>query len=182
MRYLKGTMDHGILYDANSKEDIIGYSDADYAGDQSDRKSTTGTAFTMQGGAFTWSSSKQDAIATATVISEYIALAHTVKEAIWIKQLFQEIGIDITPIKIRVDSQGALDLAINARFSQKTKHIDIRHHFIRHHIETGDISLEYLRTNEMTADILTKALDRTTFEKLRDKLGLRALVDINPRL
>jgi hypothetical protein len=179
MRYLQGTLDYGILYDASSNEGLIGYSDADYGGDIADRKSTTGTTFTILGGAVTWSSSKQPTVATATLISEYIALAHTVKEALWIKQLLEEIGINVGPIKIKVDSQGALDLARNARFSQKTKHIDIKYHFIRDHIQTGDVILEYLRTDDMTADILTKALPKASFNHLRAKLGIKSIKNLN---
>ena len=80
---------------------------------------------------------------------------------------------------IQMDSNGALDLAKNAQFSQRTKHIDIRHHFIRDHLEKGDISLQYLPTDAMTADILTKPLDRVKFERFRSQLGV---VDLETNL
>ena len=86
------------------------------------------------------------------------------------------------PIDLKTDAQGALDLAKNARFSQKTKHIDIRHHFIRDHIENKDIELDYIPTEDMTADILTKPLPRPVFERLRSKLGIISLTDVKPRL
>ena len=85
-------------------------------------------------------------------------------------------------IDLKTDAQGALDLATNARFSQKTKHIDIRHHFIRDHINTKDIELKHIPTMEMTADILTKPLARPAFELLRSKLGIISLTDVKPRL
>ena len=175
LRYLQGSENHGIFYDATSTESLIGYSDSDYGGDTVDRKSTSGMVFTLLGGAITWASSKQKTVSTSTVVAEYIALATSVKEAIWLKQLLSELGINTGPITIKVDSQGALDLATNARFSQKTKHIDIRHHFIRDHIEKGDIVLQYVPTDRMTADILTKPLARPIFDQLRHQLGMRSL-------
>jgi len=86
------------------------------------------------------------------------------------------------PIDVKTDAQGALDLATNARFSQKTKHIDIRHHFIRDHINAKDVELNHVPTDEMTADILTKPLPKPAFEKLRTKLGIFSLTDVEPRL
>jgi hypothetical protein len=85
-------------------------------------------------------------------------------------------------INLKIDAQGALDLATNARFSQKTKHIDIRYHFIRDHINTKDIELKYIPIMEMIADILTKPLARLAFELLRSKLGIISLTDVKPRL
>lgn len=179
LRYLQGSKDYGILYDAESTENLIDYSDSDYGGDIADRKSTTGMVFTLLGGAISWASSKQKTVSTATVVAEYIALATTVKEAIWLKQLLSELSTTTGPITIRVDSQRALDLATNARFSPKTKHIDIRHHFIRDHIQKGDVVLEYTRTTNMTADILTKPLAKPLFEQLRSQLGIKGLNDVN---
>ncbi len=178
LRYLNGTKDYGIFYNTNSTEGLVGYSDSDYAGNTSDRKSTTGIVFTMLGGAISWSSSKQKTVSTSTVQAEYTAMSSSVKEALWIKQLLEELSFTCGTVSIRADSQGALDLALNAQFSQKTKHIDIKHHFIRDHTESGDISLSYIPTDEMTADILTKPLPRPAFEKLRAKLGIRSLNEV----
>ena len=182
MRYIKGSLDMGILYDASSEEGLTGYSDADYGGDLQDRKSTSGMVFTLFGGAISWASTKQKTVATATVEAEYIALTPAVKEALWLKQLFEEISIPMGPIELKTDAQGALDLATNARFSQKTKYIDIRHHFIRDHINTKDIELKHVPIQEMTADILTKPLARPAFELLYSKLGIISLTDVKPRL
>ncbi len=133
----------------------------------------------MLGGAISWSSSKQKTVSTSTVQAEYTAMSLSVKEALWIKQLLEELSFSCGTVSIKADSQGALDLALNAQFSQKTKHIDIKHHFIRDHIESGDISLSYIPTEEMTADILTKPLPRPAYERLRAKLGIRSLEEVN---
>ena len=172
LRYIQNTLNHGILYRANNDEGLIGYSDSDWGGDQSDRKSTTGVVFTLNRGLITWELTKQAIVATSTVKAEYIALSQAAKEALWIKQLLQEMGIYHPTVLIRMDSKGAMDFAANAQFSKRTKHIDIRHHFIRDHLEKGDISLEWVPTEDMTADILTKPLDRKRFMALRDRLGV----------
>ena len=166
MRYIKGLLDIGILYDTVLEEGLIGYLDADYGGDLQDRKSTSGMVFTLFGGLISWASTKQKTVAIATVVAEYIALTPVIKEALWLKQLFEEILIPMGLIEVKTDAQGALDLATNARFSQKTKHIDIRHHFIRDHINTKEIDLKHIPIAEMIADILTKPLPRPAFEFL----------------
>lgn len=177
LRYLRGTVDYGILYKSGNSQGLKVYSDADWAGDIIDRKSTSGNIFTYQGGAITWASSKQKTVANSSVESEYIAIALTAKEALWLKTWFKEVGFGVKSIDINMDSNGALHLANNAQFSQRTKHIDIKHHFIRDHLEKGDISLQYLSTEENTADCLTKPLEKIKFEKFRAKSGVTSRKD-----
>ena len=138
--------------------------------------------FTLFGGAISQASTKQKTVVTTTIEVEYIALTPVVKEALQLKQLFKEISIPIGTINLKTDAQGALDLAMNARFSQKTKHIDIKHYFIRDHINPKDIELKHIPTIEMIANILTKPLARPAFELLRSKLSIISLTDIKPRL
>jgi hypothetical protein len=178
LRYLKGTISHGILFKANCDSKLVGYTDADWAGDKTDRKSTSGNIFTLFEGPIAWSSVKQKTVASSSVESEYIALALSVKEALWILTWLKEIGIDITTIPINIDSTGALNLAKNAQFSQRTKHIDIKHHFIRDHLERKEITLNHLGTEDMIADILTKALERMKFEKFRRQIGVVDIQEI----
>lgn len=172
LRYLKGTKHHGILFKAHSKSKLEAFSDADWAGDIVDRKSTSGNCFTLFEGVVVWAAVKQQTIATSSVEAEYIAVALSVKEALWLLTWLKEVGFDLSTIAIQMDSNGALDLAKNAQFSQRTKHIDIRHHFIRDHIEKGDISLKYLPTDAMTADILTKPLEKVKFARFREQMGV----------
>jgi hypothetical protein len=175
LRYLKGTIDHGILFKSSTSSKLEGFSDADWAGDTTDRKSTSGNVYTLYGGAVVWAATKQKTVANSSVESEYVALASAVKEGLWLLTWMREMGFNIPNIAIQMDSNGALNLAKNAQFSQRTKHIDIKHHFIRDHLEKGDIELEYLPTERNTADILTKPLERVKFERLRAQLGIQEL-------
>jgi hypothetical protein len=172
-RYLKGTISHGIEYERDGKA-LVGYSDADWAGDTNDRKSTTGYTFILAGGAVTWSSKKQPTVALSTTEAEYMALTQASKEAVWIKRLLEELGTHHSgAVTINGDNQGSLSLARNAVFHARSKHIDIQHHFIREKVERNEIALEYCATKDMIADILTKALSKEQHQRLTKKLGLK---------
>ena len=151
----------------------MGYSDADWAGDVQDRRSTSGNVFLLGGGAITWSSRKQSSVALSTVEAEYMALSVATQEAIWLRHLQEELGVTNTgPNLIYEDNQGAISMAKNPVFHKRTKHVQIRYHFMREAVEQGTITLEYCRTDEMLADSFTKALAHDQFEKLRAGIGL----------
>ena len=101
-----------------------------------------------------------------------------VKEVIWFQRLLKEIGLDQKTVTINIDNKGAIDYAKNAQFSQRTKHIDIKHHFIRDHLDKGEIKLAYIPSEENIADILTKSLDKTRFERLRKLMGMKELKEV----
>ena len=122
---------------------------------------------------------KQKIVVTTTIKAEYITLILVVKEALQLKQLFKEILIPIGLINLKIDAQRALNLAINTRFSQKTKHINIRYYFIRDYINTINIKLKYIPTIEIIANILTKPLARPTYKLLRLSLVLLASLTSN---
>ena len=173
LRYLKQTRDLSRTYVKNTPEAIIGYSDADWAGDVKDRRSTSGNVFLLGGAAITWASKKQSSVALSTVEAEYMALSVATQEAIWLRQLQEELGMkDAGPTLIYEDNQGAISMAKNPVFHKRTKHIQIRYHFVREAVEDEVITLEYCRTSEMLADSFTKPLPREQFERLRIGIGL----------
>jgi len=173
-RYLKGTLNYNLTYSKSNHSEIITYSDADWANDPSTRRSVTGTVFIKNGGAITWFSKRQRTVALSSVEAEYIALAFTCQEGIWIKRLITELepNVNTQTLKIFCDSRGAISLAKNAITSQRSKHIDVRWHFIRDHVENDNIEVKHLSTDEMSADILTKPLNKSKIKFFCEKLGL----------
>ena len=171
-RYLKGTLNIVLQYKATGKL-LLGYSDADWASDLDNRHSTTGNVFLMSGGAVSWLSQKQATVALSTAKAEYIALSSAIQEAIWLRQLMNDLKLKVeAPIEILEDNQGAIALAKNPVGHKRTKHIDIRYHFIREAVRAGSVNLTYCPTKDMVADIFTKPLPKIQFEKLRNQLGL----------
>ena len=173
-RYLKGTVDLSLKYEKSEMEnDLIGYSDADWAGDLDSRRSTTGNIFILSNGAVSWSSKHQPTESLSTAEAEYVALSSAAQEAIWLRRLLAELWLkEINPTVIREDNQGAIAIANNPVSHARTKHIDIKYHFIRDAVINKTIVLEYCRTEDMIADILTKALCKGRFQFLRMGLGI----------
>ena len=176
-RYLKGTMDLGLKYQKSDDFQLIGFSDADWAGDMSDRHSTTGNLFVMSSGAVRWVSRKQSVVALSTTEAEYIALSSATQETIWLRRLMSDFTAEQQlPTIIKEDNQGTIAVARNPISHSRTKHIDIKFHYIREALRDGAVDLIYCPTERMTADILTKPLSRGRFEELRSQMGL---VDIS---
>ena len=126
MRYLKGTPNHGLIYSKNDPKDCVGYSDADWAGDVNDRKSTSGYLFKISGAPVSWRSKKQSCTALSTAEAEYMALSSAAQEVTWIRQLTKDLQNGPTrPTVIHEDNQAAICMAKNPQFHGRTKHIDI---------------------------------------------------------
>lgn len=173
LRYLKGTSELGICY-RSKDESLAGYVDADWGGSTDDRRSFTGYTFIMCGGAVAWDSRKQRTVALSTTEAEYMALSEAAKEAVHIQRFLLELGaIEVGPTKLFNDNVSAQKLATNPVFHARTKHIDIRHHFVREVVESGQVTLEHVASDEMPADVLTKALTRPKHNRCVDLLGLR---------
>ena len=172
-RYLRGTCDQGIVYDKSMTKECVGYSDADWAGDRSDRKSTSGYCFTFGSGLISWRTNKQTCVALSTAESEYVALSAATQQSVWLQQLLGDIGIKSNcPMTIFEDNQSAICLAKNQGDHPKSKHIDIKYHYVRDMVKHNKIVLEYCNTNNMLADIFTKALSPQKFINLRNKIGM----------
>lgn len=174
LRYLQGTKELGLVYEAGdisrgSKPSIVGYSDSDWAGDHDTRRSTTGYLFMLNnGGAVSWSSKLQPTVALSSAEAEYMAVCAAVQEAIHLRQLISDLGyMQDQPTVIFEDNQGCIAMSANPVFHKRTKHIDIRYHFIRERITSGDVELRYVATEYQLADLLTKALPRPRINSLR---------------
>ena len=174
-RYLKGTTHLGLLYNKNNDESLIGYSDADWGGDLDNYRSTTGYIFQIGGTAVSWKSRKQDCVALSTAEAEYMALACTAQEAVWMRELNIDMNNKLNePTTIYEDNQSAICMAKNPQFHGRVKHIGIKYHFIREQVNAGSVKLEYCRTEDMIADMFTKGLTQEKFEKLRNLCGIHS--------
>lgn len=176
LKYLKTTKDYGIKYTAadNPQNNLVitGYSDADFAGDLEGRRSTTGYVFKANDNVITWRTQRQQCVTCSTTEAEYIAASEACKEAIWLKQFFSELGESVSPIKLYVDNQSALKLIKNPVFHHRTKHIDVRYHFVRERYNNGDIDIEFIPSKMQIADVFTKALPFNLFDKFRNLMNM----------
>lgn len=176
MRYLQGTKDLKMCYKREESHSITGYCDADWAGDSLDRRSCMGYTFLFQNASISWNSCKQQTVALSTAEAEYMAMALATQEALWLQQLQAELGQgNDGALLIYCDNQSAIKLASTDCYKPRTKHIDIRWHFIRENIVKCKIKFLFVNSCNMVADNLTKG---TTFEKhlyCITKMGLRSV-------
>jgi hypothetical protein len=172
--YLSGTRSYGITYN-----DVLGhpnyffsYADASFRS-MDDLKSITGYVFMMAGGTITWFSKKQSITAMSTTEAEYIALSEAAGEARWLRNLFSELGFAQTlPTTIRGNNDGSIAMTKNPQFHKRSKHIDLQYHSIREQVHKGNIIVESCRTNNQTADVLTKPLARAKHRQHTAGMGL----------
>lgn len=178
LRYVKGTMEFGFIYTKDDENnEVIGYSDSDLAGNVEDMISTGGMVFYLNKSLITWNSQKQRCVSLSSCEAEFMAAKIVSCQAIWLRKFLSQItGIYIQPVILFIDNKSAIDLAKNPVFHDRSKHIDIRFHFIRECIENGDIVVKHVCTKEQRADSLTKALSAIRFERMRSLLGVHKCV------
>ncbi|KAG8490001.1 hypothetical protein CXB51_016020 [Gossypium anomalum] len=166
LRYIQKTVDVGLLFkqDNTLGKGVIGYVDSGYAGDLDKRRSTTGYVFTLAGGPISWKSTLQFTVALSTTEAEYMAVTEAVKEAIWLQGMVKTLGLVQEHINVYCDSQSAIHLAKNQVYHARTKHIDVRFHFVREIIDEGKICLQKIKTADNPADMMTKVVTATKFE------------------
>ena len=170
-RYLQGTKKFALTYGGSDSEDpmkLVAYSDSDFTGSVPDRKSTSGYIFKLNNSSISWQAKKQPTVSTSTTEVEYIGLANTVSEAIAVRTILKEIGEGSkAPVIINLvnnattifgDNQGSIALAKNAKHSERTRHIDVKYHFIREAVSDNIVDIKYISTENMIADAMTKAL------------------------
>lgn len=191
LRYVKGTMNLGVfygrgaenlgvIYEKSSEDDLKAYTDSDYAGDTEDRRSTSGYVFLLSGGAVAWSSRKQPMVTLSTTEAEYVAAAACACHSIWMKRVLKSLGFSSCKcVKIFCDNSSTFKLLKNPVLHGRTKHIDVRFHFLRELVKDGVVELIHCGTSEQVADIMTKPLKLESFLKLRDLLGVQSMKYVN---
>ncbi|GKC26312.1 integrase [Tanacetum coccineum] len=165
LRYIAGTTSYGIWYSRKEKFELVGYSDSDWAGEKEDMKSTSGNCFTLGSGVVSWASKKQATVALSSTEAEYVAATKAACQAIWLRRMLSDLN---------QTQNGATTIFCamtrNRVPHYRTKHIAIKHHFIRELVAERQVELEFCRTDQQLADLFTKSLSRGKFEEFRDKL------------
>jgi hypothetical protein len=174
LRYLKGTIDKKLIYRKN-QDNLTCYVDADWANCEIDRRSYTGSTFILSGAAFSWESRKQRTVALSSTEAEYMALSDASKEAVFLIGYLKELGFQLLAnVMVFNDNQGAGKLTENSVYHARSKHIDVRYHFIRDAVKKHPIKILYLPTEKMIADVLTKALPKENHDRCILGLGLQS--------
>ena len=178
LRYVKGTKCYGLLYRSEGDSKLVGYTDSDWAGCVDDRKSTTGYVFSVGTKTISCSSRKQKTVALSSAEAEYVASTSAACEAIWLKRILADMQQQVDgSTDIYCDNMSAIAMTKNPVFHSRTKHIEIRHHFIRELVEDGELKILHCKTGEQLADVFTKALPADKFNFFREKLGVKILPD-----
>ena len=172
-RYLTYTPDLGLFYSASSSLLLSAFSDADFGGCKIDRKSTSGTCQFIGSSLVSWSSRKQSGVALSTTEAEYVAAASCCSQLIWMIATLRDYGLSfLERVPIYCDSTSAISVSKNPCLHSRSKHIDIRFHFLRDQYEKGVVDLIHVDIDNQLADILTKPLDEKAFTRLRGELGV----------
>jgi len=172
LRYLNSTSNYAMVFDGSSDAGLIAYTDSDWAADVIKRRSITGYFFKLANGIFSWQSRAQKTVALSSTEAEYMALSDTSRQAVWIQSLLKELGIVIPTIPICGDNQGSIFIGSNPVQERRSKHIDIRYHYVRQLIEEKKVELFFVEGAENPADLFTKNLAAPKFLKFREQLGL----------
>ncbi|GJT51592.1 putative ribonuclease H-like domain-containing protein [Tanacetum coccineum] len=175
-KYLKGQPKLGLWYPKDSPFQLEAYSDSDYAGSHGDRKSTTGGCQFLGRRLISWQCKKQTIVATSSTEAEYVAAASCCAQVLWIQNQLLDYGFNFMNTKIFIDNQSTICIVKNPVFHQRTKHIEIRHHFIRDANEKNLIQVLKIHTDDNVADLLTKAFDGPRFEYLVVHIGMLDMV------
>jgi len=171
LKYLNGSINQGIYYKSNAKTNgLQAYCDADFAGDQETRRSTTGYIIYYGGEAVSWCSRRQPIIALSSTEAEYIAAAECCKELLYLKTLLEELQSEDIQIELNIDNQSTIALIINGVVNRRSKHIDVKYRFVHDMIKNNIIKIKYCLTKNQKADILTKPLNRVKFEKCKEHM------------
>ncbi|CAM8947603.1 unnamed protein product [Rhodiola kirilowii] len=172
LRYLKGNEKLVLWYPRVKSLRLEGFTDADFAGDRTDRKSTSGMAQFLGSCLVSWGSKKQNSVALSTAEAEYIAAAACCAQILWLRNQLSDFNLHFDQVPIFCDNTSAISIAKNPVQHGKSKHIEIKHHFLRDCVEKELVTINFCRNEDQVADIFTKSLHKDAFEKLRMELGL----------
>ena len=170
--YLVGTSKYCLVLDGKSHKGLCAYTDSDWARNKNDYRSIMGNLLKIAGGAVSWTTQTQKSVALSSTEAEYMAMASSARQVMWVKSLYKEIGRNDEVIPIYADNQGAIFMSQNLVTNSKSKHIDLRYHYIRERILDGAIKPFYVEGSKNTADIFMKNLGHEKFSKFRKDLGL----------
>ncbi|CAL5432597.1 unnamed protein product [Camellia sinensis] len=180
LRYLKGTTGLGVFYKKGWCEDLVGYADSDYAGDLEDRKSTSGYVFMLGSGAVAWSSRKQPIVTLSTTEAEFVAAAACASQAVWMKRILEKLSLEESKCTaILCDNSSTIKLSKNPVLHGRSKHIDVRFHFLRDLTRERAVELVYCGTQDQLADMMTKPLTLDAFQRSRSQLGVCQVPELN---
>ena len=171
-KYVKTTTEFGVWYSKDTSDVLAGYSDANWVGNADDRKSTSRGCFYMGHNLFSWMSKKQNCISLSTAEAEYIAAGSCCTQLLWMQKLLHDYGICQEHLTIYCDNTRAINISKNPIQHSRTKHIEIRHHFIRELVEDGTLTFKFIHTDNQKADLFTKPLNSKCFEFLRQNIGV----------
>ena len=171
LRYLKGIVDYGLKYDVNHKINLHSYVDSDWESRTTDRKSNLWCCFSLVSGMISWISKKQSCMALTTAEEEYVSACSAIFEVLWLWKILSDLfdlQLDVTCIFY--DNQSCMNISQSPMFHDKSKHIEIKFHYIRDLVQIGEVKLQYVETNELIADVLTNPLARVKFEYFKERL------------
>ena len=180
LKYLRRTKDMFLVYGGQEELVVTGYTDASFQTDRDDSKSQSGFVFTLNGGAVSWKSSKQETVADSTTEAEYIAASEAAKEGVWIRNFLIELGVfpnASSPLNLYCDNNGAIAQAKEPRNHQKNKHVMRRFHLIRDFVNRGEIKICKIHTDLNISDPLTKPLPQAKHDAHVRAMGIRYLLD-----
>ena len=180
LRYIRGTTDLCLTFNKeNSNRIARGYADADWGGDLDTRRLTTGYIFKVYGGVVAWKRCRQNTVALSTTEAEIMASSEATRQAIWLRQLLSDLQLPLEqPLPILNDNNGAIALSKNPVNHDKSKHIDMRHKFVREKVEEDNtVTLSHVPSAENMGDLLTKSLPAEVFNRLRELLGVQQRSD-----
>ena len=179
LRYVKSTLGYGIMFKKGGDCRLVGYCDADYAGDHDTRRSTSGYVCLLGSGVISWCSKIQPTVSLSTTEAEYRATTMTAQEITWIMQLLKELHQPTNySVPLYCDNLSAIRLAENPVFHARTKHVEVHYHFIREKVLQGEINLKHVGTDGQVADVFTKGLHANKLENFNKQLGMVEVIKV----